>query len=118
MGTPYQLTSADLTAIQNAISHAEATNSLAPLKISQTLTLQRLLALMLSFIPEFSIMERPHTKAVRYLMRVTGTRIGFWWCPVRGLAVQYRKLPTTRYGYGLAFLRTERPDRDEKGPCI
>ena len=35
-------------------------------------------------------------EAIRYLMRVTGTRISFWRCPVRGLAVQYRKLPTTR----------------------
>jgi hypothetical protein len=38
-------------------------------------------------------------EAIRYLMRVTGTRISFWRCPVRGLAVQYRKLPTTPLAY-------------------
>ena len=38
-------------------------------------------------------------EAIRYLMRVTGTRISFWRCPVRGLAVQYRKLPPPKYKY-------------------
>jgi hypothetical protein len=34
-------------------------------------------------------------EAIRHLMRVTGTRISFWRCPVRGLAIQYRELPRT-----------------------
>jgi len=32
-------------------------------------------------------------------MRVTGTRISFWRCPIRGLAIQYRKLPRTSMAY-------------------
>ena len=38
-------------------------------------------------------------EAVRCLQRATGTRIGWWRCPMRGLAIQYRKLPTTSYSY-------------------
>ena len=38
-------------------------------------------------------------EAVRHLMRVTGTRISFWRCPVRGLALQYRKPPRTPFAY-------------------
>jgi hypothetical protein len=38
-------------------------------------------------------------EAIRHLMRVTGTRISFWRCPVRGLAIQYRKLPVTKLAY-------------------
>lgn len=34
-------------------------------------------------------------EAIRHLMRVTSTRISFWRCPVRGLAIQYRELPRT-----------------------
>lgn len=38
-------------------------------------------------------------EAIRHLMRVTGTRISFWRCPVRGLAMQYRELPRTSMAY-------------------
>jgi hypothetical protein len=38
-------------------------------------------------------------EAIRHLMRVTGTRISFWRCPIRGLAIQYKKLPTTSYSH-------------------
>jgi hypothetical protein len=38
-------------------------------------------------------------EAIRALMSVTGTRISFWRCPVRGLAIQYRVLPMTSYIY-------------------
>ena len=38
-------------------------------------------------------------QAIRHLMRVTGTRISWWRCPVRGLAITYRKLPTTSFAY-------------------
>ena len=38
-------------------------------------------------------------EAVRHLMRVTGTRVSFWRCPMRGLAVEYKKLPTTKFAY-------------------
>ena len=38
-------------------------------------------------------------EAIRYLMRVTGTRITFWRCPIRGLAIQYKVLPRTSYAY-------------------
>jgi hypothetical protein len=36
-------------------------------------------------------------EAIRELMRRTHTRIAFWRCPVRGLAVQYQVLPTSSY---------------------
>jgi hypothetical protein len=32
-------------------------------------------------------------------MRVTGTKISFWRCPIRGLAIQYKKRPRTSYSY-------------------
>jgi hypothetical protein len=38
-------------------------------------------------------------EAIRHLMRVTGTRISFWRCPVRGLAIEYRELPRTSKAY-------------------
>jgi hypothetical protein len=38
-------------------------------------------------------------EAVRYLMRATGTKVTFWRCPIRGLAVEYKKLPTTKFAY-------------------
>jgi hypothetical protein len=38
-------------------------------------------------------------EAIRYLMRETGTRVSFWRCPMRGLAVEYKKLPTTKFAY-------------------
>lgn len=38
-------------------------------------------------------------EAIRHLMRVTGTRISFWRCPVRGLAIEYRELPRTSMSY-------------------
>lgn len=38
-------------------------------------------------------------EAIRHLMRVTGTRMTFWRCQVRGLAVQYRELPRTSKAY-------------------
>jgi hypothetical protein len=55
-------------------------------------------------------------EAIRYLMRVTGTRISFWRCPIRGLAVQYRKLPTTTYGYayGDTYMFLRFSDVEEK----
>jgi hypothetical protein len=36
---------------------------------------------------------------IRHLMRVTGTRISFWRCPVRGLAIEYRELPRTNMAH-------------------
>ena len=36
-------------------------------------------------------------EAIRHLMRVTGFRISFWRCPMRGLAIQYHELPKTNY---------------------
>jgi hypothetical protein len=38
-------------------------------------------------------------EAIRHLLRVTGTRMSFWRCPVRGLAVQFRKPPASSYSY-------------------
>lgn len=38
-------------------------------------------------------------EAIRHLMRVTGTRISFWRCPLRGLAIEYRELPPTAKAY-------------------
>jgi len=38
-------------------------------------------------------------EAIRHLMRVTGTRISFWRCPVRGLAIENRELPRTTMAY-------------------
>lgn len=38
-------------------------------------------------------------EAIRHLMRVTGTRISFWRCPVRGLAIEYRELPRTNMAH-------------------
>jgi hypothetical protein len=51
-------------------------------------------------------------------MRVTGTRISFWRCPVRGLAVQYKQLPRTSlahdYGETWRFLSfSQNPDITE-----
>ena len=45
-------------------------------------------------------------EAIRHLMRVTGTRISFWRCPIRGLAIQYRKLPRTSmaYDHGASYM--------------
>lgn len=51
------------------------------------------------FNPKLTCRDLKLGEAIRYLMRVTGTRVSFWRCPVRGLAVQYRKLPHTRYAY-------------------
>lgn len=51
------------------------------------------------FNPKLTRRDLKLGEAIRYLMRVTGTRVSFWRCPVRGLAVQYRKLPTTPYAY-------------------
>ncbi len=48
------------------------------------------------FNPKLTRYDLTLGEAVRYLMRLTGTRISFWRCPVRGLAIQYKKLPTTR----------------------
>ncbi|MBA2589712.1 MAG: hypothetical protein H0U98_13935 [Alphaproteobacteria bacterium] len=38
-------------------------------------------------------------EAIRHLTRVTSTRISFWRCPLRGLAIQYRELPLTSKAY-------------------
>jgi hypothetical protein len=38
-------------------------------------------------------------EAIRMLMRLTGTKIRFWRCPVRGLAIKYKVLPRTSYAY-------------------
>lgn len=45
-------------------------------------------------------------EAIRHLLRVTGHKVGFWRCPVRGLAIQYKRLPTTRlaYDYGETWI--------------
>jgi hypothetical protein len=44
-------------------------------------------------------------EAVRHLMRVTGTKISFWRCPVRGLAIEYKQLPRTSmaHDYGMSW---------------
>jgi len=34
-------------------------------------------------------------EAIRYLCKVTGRRISWWRCPVRGLSIEYKILPTT-----------------------
>ncbi len=51
------------------------------------------------FNPKLTRHDLTLGEAIRYLMRVTGTRISFWRCPVRGLAVQYRELPKTTLLY-------------------
>jgi hypothetical protein len=36
-------------------------------------------------------------ESIRYLLRATGSRLTFWRCPIRGLAAQIQRLPTTGY---------------------
>jgi hypothetical protein len=38
-------------------------------------------------------------EAIRHLLRVTSSRMSFWRCPVRGLAVQIKRLPRTSYSH-------------------
>lgn len=38
-------------------------------------------------------------EAIRYLLRRTGTRISWWRCDVRGLAIQYHRKPQSSYLY-------------------
>ena len=38
-------------------------------------------------------------EAIRHLLRVSGCRMSFWRCPVRGLAVEIRELPRTSYSF-------------------
>lgn len=47
--------------------------------------------------PQLTIRNLYIGEAIRHLQRVTATRIGFWRCPVRGLAIQYKELPTSHY---------------------
>jgi hypothetical protein len=51
------------------------------------------------FKPSLTRRNMTTGEAVRHLMRVTGTRISFWRCPIRGLAIQYRQLPRTPFSY-------------------
>jgi hypothetical protein len=37
--------------------------------------------------------------ALRYLLKVTQTRVSWWRCPIRGWAIQYHKLPVTTKMY-------------------
>lgn len=38
-------------------------------------------------------------EALRHMMRVTGTKISTWRCPIRGLALEYHELPRTRMAH-------------------
>lgn len=47
--------------------------------------------------PQLTVRNLYIGEAIRHLQRVTATRISFWRCPVRGLAIQYKELPTSHY---------------------
>jgi hypothetical protein len=47
------------------------------------------------FNPKLTCRDLTLGEAIRLLMRLTGTRISFWRCPVRGLAIKYKVLPRT-----------------------
>jgi hypothetical protein len=51
------------------------------------------------FAPKFTRRDLSLGDAIRELKRLTGYKIGFWRCPVRGMAVRYQSPPTTSYSY-------------------
>jgi hypothetical protein len=51
------------------------------------------------FNPKLTRRNLTMGEAIRLLMRQTGTRISFWRCPVRGLAIKYTVLPRTKMAY-------------------
>jgi hypothetical protein len=51
------------------------------------------------FKPSLTQRDLTLGEAIRHLLRVTGSSMTFWRCPVRGLAVRIKKLPTTSYAY-------------------
>ena len=51
------------------------------------------------FNPKLTRRDMTLGQAIRHLLRVTGTRIKWWRCPIRGLAINYRKLPATSFSY-------------------
>lgn len=51
------------------------------------------------FNPSLTRRDMTLGEAIRHLLRVTGCRMSFWRCPVRGLAVQIRELPHTPYSF-------------------
>lgn len=51
------------------------------------------------FSPKLTWRDLTFGEAVRLLQRATGTKVSFWRCPVRGLALQYKELPRTSFSY-------------------
>lgn len=51
------------------------------------------------FNPRLTLRNLTIGDAIRALQRVTGTKISFWRCPVRGLSIQYRELPRSSYAF-------------------
>ncbi len=55
-------------------------------------------------------------EAIRHLLRVTRARMSFWRCPVRGLAVQIKRLPRTSYSHdhGDSFMMLHFSDLEDE----
>ena len=51
------------------------------------------------FQPKLTRRDMTLGEAIRHLTRITGTKISFWRCPVRGLAIRYHELPRTNFSY-------------------
>jgi hypothetical protein len=51
------------------------------------------------FAPKFTRRDLSLGDAIRELKRLTGCKISFWRCPMRGLAVRYQSPPATSYTY-------------------
>ena len=51
------------------------------------------------FKPSLTRRDLTLGEAIRHLLRITGVRISFWRCPVRGLAVEIKRLPRTSYSH-------------------
>jgi hypothetical protein len=58
------------------------------------------------FKPSLTRRDLTLGEAIRYLLRSTGSRMKFWRCPIRGLAVQIQRLPTTKYAYDHGYTYT------------
>jgi hypothetical protein len=50
-----------------------------------------------NFDPKLTRRNMTVGEAIRHLLRITSTRLAWWRCPVRGLSIQYRRLPQTTY---------------------
>ena len=50
---------------------------------------------LFEFKPNLTRRDTTLGEAIRYLLRVRGSRMSFWRCPIRGLAVRIKRLPTT-----------------------